>query len=43
MGAVWDDRYQRRFGFWRPYVIDVIQRFFDCGDLHCCSRRSELW
>ena len=31
--AVWDERYQRRFGFWRPYVTDVIQRYFDCGDL----------
>jgi hypothetical protein len=19
--AVWDDRYQSRFGFWRPYVF----------------------
>ncbi len=32
--TVWDDRYQRRFGFWRPYVTDVIQRYLDCGDLH---------
>ena len=21
-----DERYQRRFGFWRPYVTDVIRR-----------------
>ncbi len=32
--AVWDERYLRRFGFWRPYVTDVIQRYLDCGDLH---------
>jgi hypothetical protein len=32
--AVWDERYQRRFGFWRLYVTDVIQRYLDCGDLH---------
>ena len=32
--AVWDERYQRRFGFWRPYVTDVIHRYLDCGDLH---------
>ena len=31
--AVWDERYQRRFGFWRPYVTDVIHRYLDCGDL----------
>jgi len=32
--TVWDERYQRRFGFWRPYVTDVIHRYLDCGDLH---------
>ena len=32
--TVWDERYQSRFGFWRPYVMDVIHRFLDCGDLH---------
>jgi hypothetical protein len=32
---VWDDRYAPRFGFWRPYIIDVIHRYLDCGDLHC--------
>jgi hypothetical protein len=25
--AVWDERYQRRFGFWRAYVSDVIRRY----------------
>ncbi len=29
--AVWDERYQRRFGFWRPYVMDVIQRYLASG------------
>ena len=32
--TVWDDRYQGRLGFWRPYVTDVIRRYLDCGDLH---------
>ena len=32
--TVWDERYQRRFGFWRSYVTDVILRYLDCGDLH---------
>jgi hypothetical protein len=32
---VWDDQYAPRFGFWRPHVMDVIQRYLDCGDLHC--------
>ena len=32
--AVWDDRYANRYGFWRPYTLDVIYRYLDCGDLH---------
>jgi hypothetical protein len=30
----WDERYARRYGFWRPYVRQVIYRYLDCGDLH---------
>ena len=26
---VWDDRYERRYGFWRPYVMDVIRRYLE--------------
>ena len=29
--AVWDERYQSRFGFWRPYVADVIRRYLASG------------
>jgi len=32
---VWDDRYASRYGFFRPYIMDVIYRYLDCGDLHC--------
>jgi hypothetical protein len=32
---LWDDRYASRYGFWRPYVMDVIYRFLECGDPHC--------
>jgi hypothetical protein len=31
---LWQDRYASRYGFWRPYVIDVIYRYLECGDLH---------
>ena len=31
---VWDDLYERKYGFWRPYVKNVILRYLDCGDLH---------
>ena len=31
---VWEDRYQNKYGYWRPYVMDVIYKYLDCGDLH---------
>ena len=31
----WEDHYASRYGFSRPYVLDVIHRSLDCGDLHC--------
>ncbi|MCP4184316.1 MAG: IS91 family transposase, partial [Hyphomicrobiales bacterium] len=34
MAAVWDDLYVRKYGFWRPYVMEVIYRYLNCGDLH---------
>ena len=34
LAGVWDDRYQRDYGYWRPYVLDVIYKYLDCGDLH---------
>ncbi len=33
--AIWDDLYASRYGFWRPYITDVIYRYLDCGDLRC--------
>lgn len=31
---VWDRLYQPKYGYWRPYVMDVIYKFLDCGDPH---------
>jgi hypothetical protein len=31
---IWDDRYAARFGFWWEYVLKVIYRYLECGDLH---------
>jgi len=31
---VWEERYQRKYGYWRPHVMDVIYKYLDCGDLH---------
>jgi len=27
--GLWDDRYARVYGAWRPYVSDVINRYLD--------------
>jgi len=31
---VYDERFATRYGFFRPYVKQVIYRFLDCGILH---------
>lgn len=31
---VWYTNYQQKYGYWRPYVIEVIYKFLDCGDPH---------
>ena len=31
---VWDDKYQRPHGFWRPVIHEVICKYLDCGDPH---------
>jgi len=30
---VYDDRYEREYGFWRPVIAEVIEKFLECGDL----------
>ena len=30
----YDDTYQREYGFWRPVIRQVIDKYLDCGDLH---------
>jgi hypothetical protein len=31
---VYDDRYQQRYGFWRPVIARTVEKFLTCGDLH---------
>jgi len=31
---IYGERFSRQYGFWRPYVEQVICRYRDCGDLH---------
>ena len=30
----YNDRYQRRYGAWRPIIGEVARKFLRCGDLH---------
>ena len=30
---VYDEKYQKQHGFWRPVIRDVIYNYLDCGDL----------
>jgi len=31
---VYEERFERQYGFFRPYIRQVIYRYLDCGDLH---------
>ncbi len=30
----YDQRYQQRYGIWRPIIDEVVRKFLRCGDLH---------
>lgn len=47
---VYEERYQERYGFWRPIIARAVERFLDCGDLkkgfarvRCPKCRHELF
>ncbi len=31
---IYDEHFSRQYGFWRPYIEQVIYRYLDCGNLH---------
>ena len=31
--AVYEERYQERYGLWRPIIGTVVRKFLECGDL----------
>ncbi len=31
--AMWDERFERSYGFWRGFLDDVVMRYLDCGVL----------
>ena len=32
---IWEERYERQYGFWRSWIRHVIYRYLACGDCHC--------
>lgn len=30
----YEERFERTYGFFRSYLLKVIYRYLDCGDLH---------
>jgi len=48
--AVYPERYQERYGFWRPIIGTVVRKFLECGDLQqgfarvrCSECREEFF
>ena len=39
---VYEEYFSRLYGFWRPYIEQVIYRFLDCGDPHNGFARVKL-
>ena len=31
MRGQWEERFERRYGFWRGFVDEQVQRYLDCG------------
>jgi len=31
---VYDDRFSKRYGFWRPVTDEVVEKYLQCGDPH---------
>src|SRR5664280_1176881 len=31
---IYDEQFSRQYGFWRPYIEQVIYCYLDCGNLH---------
>ena len=39
---VYEEYFPRQYGFWRPYVEQMIYRYLDCGDLSHGFARVKL-
>ena len=41
--AVYEERFQERYGFWRPIIGRVVRKFLQCGDLKQGFARVGFW
>ena len=50
--AEYEDRFEREYGFFRPIVKEVVEKYLDCGNPKCgfarircpdCAERSEVY
>jgi hypothetical protein len=39
--AEYESRFQKEYGFFRPVIKDVVERYLDCGNPRCGSARHE--
>ena len=40
--GIYDEHFSRQYGFWRPYLQQVIYRYLDCGNLQHGFARVKL-
>jgi len=40
---IYDDRFERQYGFFRPYVKQVIYHYLDCGVLKNGFANEKSW
>jgi len=38
--AEYESRFEREYGFLRPIIKEVVERYFDCGNPRCGSNTS---
>ena len=31
---IYDDHFSQHYGFWRPYIEQVVYRYLDCGNIY---------
>ena len=39
--AVWEERFEKKYGFWRGFVDTVVARYLDCGVAEARFRKTQ--